>query len=87
MTLRATLAPPPVDSTGRFTFNVECGRCHKKFTMTTESQDFRYWQNDGMNVQVAFPYLNPRYQELLTDGVCSECTDVALASEAEDQNR
>lgn len=83
--LRETL-PEPAIGPGRHTFAVNCGRCGKRVNMTVQNDDFRRWKG-GMNVQVAFPYLSPKFKELLSTGVCTECTDAQFASEDEDQNR
>lgn len=54
--------------------------------MTVENDDFRHWRG-GMNLQVAFPYLSPKFHELLIRGICSECTDAEVASEEEEQDQ
>jgi hypothetical protein len=85
MSLRTTL-PEPIVGPGRHTFTVICGRCSKRISMTVQNDDFRYWKA-GMNVQVAFPYLNPRLHELLVKGVCADCVDAQYASEEEEPNQ
>lgn len=85
MTLRTTMPEPAVGS-GRYTFEVACSRCSKKVNMTVQRDDFRRWK-EGMNVQVAFPYLSPKHQELLVHSVCAECIDAEVASEDEEPNR
>lgn len=85
MALRATLPDPPVKAT-RHTFGVLCKRCLKKTNMTVNSDDYRHWK-EGMNVQIAFPYLNSRYHELLINEICADCTDAEVSSSKEDPDR
>lgn len=85
MSLR-TMLPEPIAGPGRHTFEVSCDRCHKKVHMTVQSDDFRHWKN-GMNVQVAFPYLSPKFHELLVNSVCAECTDAEYDREEEEPDR
>lgn len=85
MPTRTTLTEP-TPGLRRHTFEVECYRCNKKVNMTVQSEDFHCWRK-GMNIQVAFPYLSPRYHELLVTGVCSVCTDAEIAGANEETYR
>ena len=81
MTTR-TILPEPDVGVDRHIFEISCSQCNKQVNMAVRGDDFRRWKK-GMNVQVAFPYLGPKYQELLVNGICSECIDVKIASEEE----
>lgn len=85
MTTRTTLSNA-TPGQRRHTFEIGCCRCNKKVNMTVHNADFCHWK-EGMNVQVAFPYLSAKCHELLVSGICSECTDIALASANEESDR
>lgn len=85
MTLRTALPESPI-GIERHTFEVPCRRCNKKINMTVQASDYKRWKG-GMNVQVAFPYLSPKFQELLVNGICAECIDAEVASEKEEPDR
>lgn len=66
--------PDPPDDRPEMTIELACPTCHQPCKLTVRSEDVRQWKN-GMNVQLAFPYLEPSQRELLISGVCSACCD------------
>ena len=51
-----------------------CCLCGCRYLIEVYSKDYSDWQN-GVNIQIAFPYLNIDDRELLISGVCGSCFD------------
>jgi len=51
-----------------------CPFCGRVNAVEVNDEDYWDWQ-DGMTVQVAFPYLSADEREMLISGICPTCWD------------
>lgn len=52
---------------------VECPHCHMIHPIPVEVEDFKKWDEQGVNIQRAFPYLSAKWREMMITRTCPKC--------------
>lgn len=59
----------------------QCVVCGKVSYITVETIRLRWWQDEGMHIQRAFPDLSPDVREVMISGTHPKCWDVLFPEE------